>query len=99
MKQSTILQRFEKNRKDLRGIAREVAEQLAGVKPRRWYFNGSIIRPCWTSGSGRFTTNLDHEDTICAALDLLKIKYQVGNDAPRGGATGKYIKILTKIEE
>lgn len=99
MKQITILKRFEKNRKDLRGVAREVVEQLAGIKTRKWYFNGSIIRPCWTSGSGRFTTNLDHEGTICAALDLLKIKYQTGNDAPRGGATGKYIKILTKIEE
>lgn len=99
MKQSTILKRFEKQRKDWRGVAREVAEQLAGIKPRKWYFSGSIIRLCWTSGRGRFTTNLDHEDAICAVLDCLKIKYQVGNDAPRGGATGKYIKILTNIEE
>lgn len=99
MKVATIQKRFNKVSKDLRGIAREVVEQLAGVKPRKWYFNGSIIRPCWTSGSGRFITNLDHESAICAALDILKIKYQTGNDAPRGGATGKYIKILTKIEE
>lgn len=99
MKTVTIQKRVSKVSKDLRGIAREVAEQLAGIKPRKWYFNGAIIRPCWTSGHGRFTTNLDHEGTICAVLDLLKIKYQTGNDAPRGGATGKFIKILTKIEE
>lgn len=99
MKVVTIQKRFSKVSKDLRGIAREVAEQLAGIKSRKWYFKGSIIRPCWTSGSGRFTTNLDHSQSICAVLDLLKIKYETGNDAPRGGATGKYIKILTKIEE
>lgn len=100
MKRDTLLKRFEKNRKELRGVARSVVEHLAGVRPLpSWQVEGDKIRVCWTSGRGRFTTNLDHGNTICAALDLLKIKYQTGNDAPRGGATGKYIKILTKFEE
>jgi len=58
---------------------------------------GNIIRPCYTSGHGRFVTNMDYTCEICRLLDLLKVKYEVGNDAPRGGQTGNFIKILTKI--
>jgi len=58
---------------------------------------GNIIRPCYTSGHGRFTAILDYTADICHIFDLLKVKYEVGNDAPRGGQTGKFIKILTKI--
>ena len=56
-----------------------------------------LIRPCYTSGSGRYTSNQDYTNDLCAILDLLGIKYQRGNDAPRGGATGQWVKITTKI--
>lgn len=59
---------------------------------------GLLIRPCYTSGSGRFASNQDHTLAITKLLDLLGVKYETGNDAPRGGLTGNYIKILTKIE-
>lgn len=45
-----------------------------------------IIRPVTTSGD---VENL---------LDLIGVKYTSGNDAPRGGATGNFIKIITKID-
>lgn len=61
-------------------------------------FPAGIIRPVHTSGSGRFISNQDHSRDISNLLDKLKVKYSEGNDAPRGGATGKYLKIITKIE-
>lgn len=56
------------------------------------------IRPCYTSGTGRFTSNQDHTSSLCAILDLIGLKYERGNDAPRGGATGQFVKVTTKIE-
>lgn len=57
----------------------------------------AIIRPCWTSGRGRFTTNLDYTKDTENLLVLLGIKFESGNDYPLGGKPGNYIKILTKI--
>jgi len=54
----------------------------------------NVIRPCWTSGRGRFTTNLDYTQQLANLLTSLKVRYTVGNDAPRGGKSGNYIKIL-----
>lgn len=53
-----------------------------------------VIRPCWTSGRGRFTTNLDYTQQLENLLTLLKVRYIVGNDAPRGGKSGNYIYII-----
>lgn len=53
-----------------------------------------VIRPCWTSGRGRFTQNRDYTDQLCSLLDSMKVRYQRGNDAPRGGKTGNYVKLL-----
>lgn len=56
-----------------------------------------VIRPVTTSGSGRFCTNLDYTNDVKSLLDALKVKYIAGNDAKRGGLTGNFIKIVTKI--
>lgn len=53
----------------------------------------TIIRPCWTSGRGRYCTNLDYTTQTVALLEILHVRYEVGNDAPRGGLTGNFIKI------
>lgn len=58
-----------------------------------------LIRPCHTSGRGRFTSNLDYTSDVMQLLSLLGIKYEIGNDSPRGGKTGNFIKITTKISE
>lgn len=55
------------------------------------------IRPCYTSGNGRFTSNQDHTGALCSLLDLIGVKYTRGNDAPRGGATGQWVRVSTKI--
>jgi hypothetical protein len=59
---------------------------------------GNTIRPCHASGRGRFTRNLDYTGMTRFYLNKLNIKYKAGNDSPRGGLTGNYIQILTKIE-
>lgn len=56
------------------------------------------IRPCYASGKGKYTSNQDHSLWLEGSLRRLGLKIETGNDAPRGGATGKYIIIKTKIE-
>ena len=58
----------------------------------------NTIRPVITSGHGRFTSNMDYTNDTARILDLLGVKYRTGNDSTRGGLTGNYITILTKIE-
>ena len=60
-------------------------------------WNG-LIRPVKNAGSGRFHSYADYTRDITAMLDLLGIRYTTGNDAPRGGKSGNWIKILTKIQ-
>lgn len=69
------------------------------IEPLKTYMiRGGVIRPVIVQGSGRFTKNADYTADICRALDACGIKYETGNDAPRGGACGTFIKLLTKIE-
>lgn len=55
------------------------------------------IRPCHTSGRGRFCKNMDYTAEVAALLKKAKIKFVKKNDAPRGGKEGNYIT-LTHIE-
>lgn len=96
MKTSTIKKRFESNKKNINGIARKVIMTLLG-KDENWFVKDGIIRSCWTSGRGRYTSNMNYTQSICDALDILRIRYTIGNDAPRGGECGTFIKLITKI--
>lgn len=79
--------------------ALDIIKDFANMENKKTYqVFADIIRPCTTSGRGRFTTNLDYTADVCRLLDQLKIKYISGNDSPRGGKTGNCIKILTKID-
>jgi len=49
----------------------------------------------YTSGRGRFTTNLSN-GSIITIVKLLGYKHTEGNDSPRGGQTGNYIQVSTK---
>lgn len=51
------------------------------------------IRTCWTTGKGRFCHNLDYTSDLITLLARLGVRYEVGNDAPRGGKTGTYVNI------
>ncbi|MEE0974136.1 MAG: hypothetical protein UH853_00315 [Muribaculaceae bacterium] len=53
-----------------------------------------LIRPCWVSGSGRYIKNNDYTYATTLLLRSLRVRFEVGNDAPRGGKSGNFIKIL-----
>lgn len=89
MKKETIKKRLEKA---------NVNKTSSAYKLLKKWLNddgNTIIRSCWESGRGRFTTNLDYTSQLERLLTSLKVRYISGNDAPRGGKTGNYIKILS----
>ena len=57
----------------------------------------NIIRPCHTSGRGRFCKNMDYTREVAALLKKANIKFVQGNDAPRGGKEGNYITLTHLI--
>lgn len=57
------------------------------------------IRPCHTSGSGRYISNQDHSFATMQLLDSLGVEYIFSNDSKRGGLTGNLITITTKISQ
>ena len=54
----------------------------------------TIIRPCKIYGAKRFITLNDKTDELCLLLDRMKVSYARGNNAPKGGKCGNYVKIL-----
>lgn len=55
------------------------------------------VRTCHSSGRGRFTTCLDYTADFRRLLDAAGIRYEHGNDAPRGGKCGQYIIINPQL--
>jgi hypothetical protein len=97
MTRSTISKKLAKFTGSKTSIAYQVAKDLATGENKTYKVSGNIVRPVHTSGSGRFTTNLDYTNDCKNIFTFLKLKFEIGNDSPRGGLTGNYIKILTKI--
>lgn len=61
---------------------------------------GGTIRPCWTSGTGRFCKNMDYTNDTIDVLKHAGLKegkdFVCGNDAPKGGKTGNFIRLIAK---
>lgn len=57
---------------------------------------GTKIYPKRWTGSGRHIRLVDHWSYCTNLIKGLGYTYQVGNDAPRGGVEGNYIKITKK---
>ena len=55
---------------------------------------------CHTSGSGRFTTNIDSTADTIDTLERAGLKrgidFVFDNDSPRGGKTGNYVELTSK---
>lgn len=99
MKTTTAIKNLEKaqeqlNKKMFRNVKGTKAWQLIMSAIEK---GNNTIRPAHYSGHGRFCTALDYTLDVCRILDTAKIKYQKGNDAPRGGKEGNYV-ILTHIK-
>ena len=59
--------------------------------------NNNTIRPVQLMGGGRHSKYADYTSDMIDLLNLLSLKYDVDNDAPKGGKAGTLIKIKTKI--
>ena len=71
-----------------------VYECLADLK------SNDILRPVFTTGiTWNYSTLHDKSKELITILKLLNIDFTIGNDAPKGGKTGYFIKILTKINQ
>lgn len=58
-----------------------------------------VFRPIGTTGSNRYARyTVDHTDDIINACKALGLVYEIGNDAPKGGKLGKFLKVLIKQE-
>ena len=58
-----------------------------------------ILRPIFTQGSSwKHSSLIDKEFELTNVLNQLGIEFTKGNDAPRGGKTGAFVKITTKIK-
>lgn len=101
MKKSVFFKKVEKLQISKTSIAYRFLMEIGGApgKASGVFRKNGVHRPCYTRGCGRFCSNLDHTDEICRFLEKLNVKFELGNDAPRGGLTGNFIKIKTKITE
>ena len=99
MKTTTLQNRLEKRYNGSKNSkAYQIVKDLINGTNKTCMVYGSVIRSCYTSGRGRFTTNMDYTTEVRSLLMLLGIKFEFGNDSQRGGLTGNYFKILTKID-
>jgi hypothetical protein len=60
------------------------------------HFNGNKIYAKYYTGSGNHINLVDMSFYIIGILNALKLKYSTGNDAPRGGKNGDFIKVSSK---
>lgn len=90
MKNSTFTNRTKSASKNSNGY--KFAEMLLT--------NGKRVYTCHTSGSGRFTTNIDRTEETISILKMSGLKenrdFVTGNDSPRNGKTGNYIDLTSK---
>lgn len=99
MKASTLKKRLESRYKGSKASkAYKIVKDLIHGTTKTGMVYDYTIRPVHTSGSKRYTSNLDYTKDVEKLLRTLGVKFKSGNDAPRGGKTGNYIIVLTKIE-
>lgn len=91
MKKSTIIKRLNKLA-DAKEIMRNsnAFKMLASI-------NNATLRPTYWNGRGRYISLSDCSKDICKALDAMRVQYVAGNDAPRGGLAGNFIKIKNLV--
>ena len=100
MKATTLQKRLENRYNGSKNSkAYQIVRDLIDGTNKTYMVFGNLIRPCSTSGRGRFTSNMDYTSEVKRLLILLGINFESGNDSPRGGLTGNFFKISTKIEK
>lgn len=73
---------------------RSTAHELA----RRAIETREPVRTGYYTGTGRWSTAVDNTDAVAAILAAHGIRTVRGNDAPRGGVTGAWVRVATLDE-
>lgn len=55
--------------------------------------NNPLLRPVYTTGRGKYTSNMDRTHELVNLCKALGLTYTTGNDAPRGGACGAWMEL------
>lgn len=102
MKQETAINRLEKVIKSLNNKERHIFAPKMNSIEYKIIMNAiescdHKAHTCRVLGYGSHIHNDDRTLTVCMLLNNASIKYELGNDAPRGGACGRHIK-LTHIQ-
>ena len=98
MKTSTLLKRIEKRvTLSKSSVAYRALLDLVNNTDNSGRLTGKVFRPTTSTYSGRHGSITCHKYEIRDALELVGLKFETGNDSPKGGVAGNYIKILTKI--
>lgn len=97
MKLATFKNRIKKSNSGTKG--KEIALYLLSNSTFDWNYDGKL-RSCWTSGTGRFTKNMDYTEDTKNALHFAGLKenvhYCVKNDSPKNGKCGNYFELTSK---
>ena len=72
----------------------ELSKTVKNAVSNSIYRNGKFYPKSWV-GSGRHISLRDNSFYIIELLKRLGYKYTLGNDAPKGGKEGDYIKCST----
>lgn len=61
--------------------------------------SNEVLRPVFSQGSTwKHSSLVDKTTELITVLEKLGIDFELGNDAPKGGKTGAFVKIITKIK-
>ena len=93
MKVETILRRLEASKTNKRSSVYNLVVSFCED-----YKNGKykVIHTCKGNGYrfGRYHGLTDKTTELTSLLNKLRVSYEKGNDAPRGGRLGTYVKII-----
>lgn len=59
----------------------------------RFYSKELKIYTGYYTGRGRFTSSYSAQSTVIEILKAQGYKFETGNDAPRGGVNGEFVKV------
>lgn len=58
-----------------------------------------LFRPFFSQGSSwKYSSLQDHSAKFQSILTQIGVEFKTGNDAPKGGKTGYFVEIITKIK-
>lgn len=92
MKKETLQKRIEKNLTTKAGtVSVKFAEVIKLINNPE-----TTLYPVQWHRNGRHMSISDHTANIVEGLHLLGIDFEQGNDAPRGGRNGEFIRLTAK---